>query len=161
MSFRSEGTEPITKVSIIISKGSLEGIYPGLIMANGARAEGMEANLFFTFFGLDAIHKQRIEHIKVATVGNPAMHIPTLLGGLPGMSAIATHMMNKKMGDLDIPSIPEFIEMIGDTGAGMYACKASVDMFDMTKDDFVEQVQDIITVGDFYDLAAGGQIIIT
>jgi peroxiredoxin family protein len=161
MSFRTEGTEPITKVSIIISKGSLEGIYPGLIMANGARAEGMEANLFFTFFGLDAIHKQRIEHIKVATVGNPAMHIPTLLGGLPGMSAIATHMMNKKMDDLDIPSIPEFIEMIGDTGAGMYACKASVDMFDMTKDDFVEQVQDIITVGDFYDLAAGGQIIFT
>ena len=161
MGFRTEGTEPITKVSIIISKGSLEGIYPGLIMANGARAEGMEANLFFTFFGLDAIHKQRIEHIKVATVGNPAMHIPTLLGGLPGMSAIATHMMNKKMGDLDIPSIPEFIEMIGDTGAGMYACKASVDMFDMTKDDFVEQVQDIITVGDFYDLAAGGQIIFT
>ena len=161
MGYRDPDTEPIKKVSIIISKGSLEGIYPGLIMANGARAEGMEANLFFTFFGLDAIHKKRIEHIKVATVGNPAMHIPTLLGGLPGMSAIATHMMTKKMDELDIPPIDEFIEMIGDTGAGMYACKASVDMFDMTKDDFVEQVQDIITVGDFYDLAAGGQIIFT
>ncbi|MEQ1703015.1 MAG: DsrE/DsrF/DrsH-like family protein [Ilumatobacteraceae bacterium] len=161
MGYRTEGTEPITKVSIIISKGSLEGIYPGLIMANGARAEGMEANLFFTFFGLDAIHKQRIAHIKVATVGNPAMHIPTLIGGLPGMSGIATHMMNKKMSELDIPPIDEFIEMIGDTGAGMYACKASVDMFDMKKEDFVDQVQDIITVGDFYDLAAGGQIIFT
>jgi len=161
MSYRTAGVEPITKVSIIISKGSLEGIYPGLIMANGARAEGMEANLFFTFFGLDAIHKTRIEHIKVATVGNPAMHIPTLIGGLPGMSGLATHMMSKTMDKLDIPPIPEFIEMIGDTGAGMYACKASVDMFDMTKDDFVEQVQDIITVGDFYDLAAGGQIIFT
>lgn len=161
MSYRTEGVEPITKVSIIISKGSLEGIYPGLIMANGARAEGMEANLFFTFFGLDAIHKKRIDHIKVATVGNPAMHIPTLIGGLPGMSGIATHMMNKTMEELDIPPIHEFIEMIGDTGAGMYACKASADMFDMTMDDFVEQVQDIITVGDFYDLAAGGQIIFT
>jgi len=161
MSYRAEGTEPITKVSIIISKGSLEGIYPGLIMANGARAEGMEANLFFTFFGLDAIHKKRIEHIKVATVGNPAMHIPTLIGGLPGMSGLATHMMSKTMDKLDIPPIPEFIEMIGDTGAGMYACKASVDMFDMKKEDFVEQVSDIITVGDFYDLAAGGQIIFT
>ena len=161
MGYRTEGTEPITKVSIIISKGSLEGIYPGLIMANGARAEGMEANLFFTFFGLDAIHKQRIDHIKVATVGNPAMHIPTLLGGLPGMSGIATHMMTKKMDELDIPPIHEFIEMIGDTGAGMYACKASVDMFGLSKDDFVEQVQDIITIGDFYDLAAGGQIIFT
>jgi peroxiredoxin family protein len=151
----------ITKVSIIVSKGSLEGIYPALIMANGARAEGMEANLFFTFFGLDAIHQKRIDHIKVATVGNPAMHIPTLIGGLPGMSGIATHMMCRKMDELDIPPIHEFIEMISDTGCGMYACKASVDMFGMTKDDFVEQVQDIITVGDFYDLAAGGQIIFT
>ncbi|MBI4884473.1 MAG: DsrE/DsrF/DrsH-like family protein [Actinobacteria bacterium] len=158
-----EKTEPekISKVSIIISKGSLEGIYPGLIMANGARAEGMEANLFFTFFGLDAIHRNRIDHIKVATVGNPAMHIPTLLGGLPGMSALATHMMSKKMEDLDIPPIHEFIEMISDTGAGLYACQASVDMFGLTREDFVAEVKDIITVGDFYDLAAGGQIIFT
>ena len=161
MSYRTEGTEPITKVSIIISKGSLEGIYPGLIMANGARAEGMEANLFFTFFGLDAIHQKRIDHIKVATVGNPAMHIPTLMGGLPGMSALATHMMTKKMDELDIPPIHEFIEMISDTGAGLYACKASVDMFGFTKDDFIEQIDDIITVGEFYDNAAGGQIIFT
>ena len=152
---------PIEKVSIIISKGSLDGIYPGLIMANGARAEGIEANLFFTFFGLDAVHKKRIDHIKVATVGNPGMHIPTLLGGLPGMSALATHMMNRQMEKLDIPPIGEFIEMIGDTGAGMYACKASVDMFKLSEDDFVPQIQEIITVGDFYELAAGGQIIFT
>ena len=166
MSYRDEGTEPIKpepikKVSIIVSKGSLEGIYPALIMANGARAEGMEANLFFTFFGLDAIHKDRIDHIKVATVGNPGMHIPTLIGGLPGMSALATHMMNKKMEGLDIPPIGEFVEMIGDTGCGMYACKASVDMFGLTRDDFVEQVDDIITVGEFYEIAAGGHIIFT
>jgi peroxiredoxin family protein len=153
--------DPIEKVSIIISKGSLEGIYPALIMANGARAEGIEANLFFTFFGLDAIHAKRIEHIKVATVGNPGMHMATLVGALPGMSAIATHMMEKKMEALDIPPIGEFIEMIGDTGAGMYACKASVDMFGFTQDDFVEQIDDIITVGEFYEKAAGGQIIFT
>ena len=151
----------IEKVSIVVSKGSLEGIYPALIMANGARAEGMEANLFFTFFGLDAIHKKRIEHIKVATVGNPGMHMATLVGALPGMSAIATHMMSKKMEELDIPPIAEFIEMIGDTGAGIYACKASVDMFGMAKGDFVDQVEAIITVGEFYEMAAGGQIIFT
>ena len=153
--------DKITKVSIIISKGSLEGIYPGLIMANGARAEGMDANLFFTFFGLDAIHSKRLDHIKVATVGNPAMHIPTLLGGLPGMSALATHMMAKKMEGLDIPPIGEFIEMISDTGAGLYACKASVDMFGLEKNDFIPQLDDIITVGEFYEMSAGGQIIFT
>lgn len=153
--------EPITKVSIIVSKGSLEGIYPGLIMANGARAEGIEADLFFTFFGLDAIHKKRHEHIKVASVGNPGLHLATWLGGLPGMSAVITHMMQKQIAKLDIPTIPEFIEMIADTGAGLYACKASVDLFDLTKDDFIDQVKDIITVGEFYQRAAGGQIIFT
>ena len=153
--------DQIEKVSIIVSKGSLEGIYPALIMANGARAEGIEANLFFTFFGLDAIHKKRIEHIKVATVGTPGMHMATLVGALPGMSAIATHMMGKKMEELDIPPIAEFVEMIGDTGCGIYACKASVDMFGMEKADFVDQVEAIITVGEFYELAAGGQIIFT
>ena len=108
----------IEKVSIIVSKGSLEGIYPALIMANGARAEGIEANLFFTFFGLDAIHKARHEHIKMATVGNPGLHFATMLGGLPGVSSVMTHYMNNKMAHLDIPSIPEFVEMIADTGAG-------------------------------------------
>ena len=157
----SDKIDKIDKVSIIISKGSLDGIYPGLIMANGARAEGMEANLFFTFFGLDAIHKERHDHIKIATVGNPGLHVPTMLGGLPGVSTVVTKVMNHKMEELDIPSIPEFLEMISDTGAGLYACKASVDLFGLEKNDFIPQVQDIITVGEFYDIAAGGQIIFT
>jgi peroxiredoxin family protein len=130
-------------------------------MANGARAEGMEANLFFTFFGLDAIHKGRNEHIKVATVGNPGLHFATMAGGLPGVSTVMTHYLNHKMEKLDIPPIPEFIEMIADTGAGLYGCKASCDLFDLTKNDLVDQVKDIITVGEFYELAAGGQIIFT
>ena len=155
------GNEPIEKVSIIISKGSLEGVYPGLIMANGARMEGIEANIFFTFFGLDAIHKQRQGKIKVATVGNPGMHMGTWLGAIPGMSAVATKMMGKKMEELDIPPIPEFIELVSDSGGGLYACKASVDMFGFTKDDFVDQVNDIITVGEFYEQAAGAEIIFT
>ena len=153
--------DTIEKVSIIISKGSLDGVYPGLIMANGARAEGIDANVFFTFFGLDAIHKARHEHIKMATVGNPGLHLPTLAGGLPGVSTMMTRYMNHKMEELDIPSIPEFIEMIADTGAGLYACKASVDLFGLEKNDFIPQVDDIITVGEFYEKAAGGQIIFT
>lgn len=151
----------ITKVSIVVSKGSLEGIYPALIMANGARAEGIEASLFFTFFGLDAVTKKRFEHIKVASVGNPGLHLATVLGALPGMPGLLTAYMNRKMGKLDIPPIPEFLEMIADSGAGLYGCKASCDMFGLTEDDLIEQVKGIITVGEFYDLAAGGQIIFT
>jgi peroxiredoxin family protein len=153
--------DKIEKVSIIVSKGSLEGIYPALIMANGARAEGIEVNLFFTFFGLDAVSRKRHDHIKMATVGNPGLHMASLLGVLPGVPGLMTHYMEHKMEKFDIPPIPEFIEMIADTGAGLYGCLASVDLFGLTKDDLVEQVKDIITVGDFYEMAAGGQIIFT
>ena len=151
----------IEKVSIVISKGSLEGVYPGLIMANGARMEGIEADLFFTFFGLDAIRKSRHEKIKVATVGNPGLHLPTLIGAIPGFSALATRMMKKQMEKIDIPPIPEFVELVADSGVRLYACRATVDMFGLTMDDFVPQVEEIISVGEFYEKAAGGQIVFT
>ncbi len=151
----------IEKVSIVISKGSLEGVYPGLIMANGARMEGIEANLFFTFFGLDAITRKRQGRIKVATVGNPGMHLPTIVGALPGMSGMATKMMARKLEKLDIPPVPEFVELIADSGAGIYGCKATVDMFGLEDKDFVPQVTGVLTVGEFYDLAAGGEIVFT
>jgi peroxiredoxin family protein len=153
--------EPIKKVSIIVSKGSLDGIYPGLIMGNGALMEGIDAMLFFTFFGLEAILKKKQDKIKVATVGNPGMHMPTILGGIPGMSAFATRMMKKEMDKLDIPPIGEFLEMIRDGGGKIYACKAAMDMFHYTADDLVEEADKILTVGEFYEKSAGAQIIFT
>jgi peroxiredoxin family protein len=153
--------ETIEKVSIVVSKGSLEGIYPGLIMANGARMEGIEADLFFTFFGLDAIRKDRFEKIKVATVGNPGLHMATWLGAIPGFSALATKMMKRQMEKIDIPPIPEFMELVSDSGVRLYACQATVDMFGLTMDDFIPQVEEIISVGEFYEKAAGGEIIFT
>ena len=169
MSTPTPPPEPITKVSIVISKGSLDGIYPGLIMANGARMEGIEANVFFTFFGLYGIMRGYQDNIKISTVGNAAMRVPdakgfplpTLLGAIPGMSAFATSMMKKEMEKLDIPPVSEFIEMISDAGGHIYACKATVDMFHLTPHDFVAQMDKVLTVGDFYELAAGGQIIFT
>jgi peroxiredoxin family protein len=153
--------ETIEKVSIVISKGSLEGIYPGLIMANGARMEGIEADLFFTFFGLDAIREDRYETIKVATVGNPGMHLPTWIGAVPGMSWLATKMMQRQMEKIDIPPVPEFVELLGDSGVRFFACKATVEMFGLDLDDFVPQVAEIISVGEFYERSAGAQIIFT
>jgi len=151
----------LEKVSLVVSKGSLEGVYPALIMANGARMEGIDADLFFTFFGLDAIRKDRQERIKVATVGNPGLHMPTLLGALPGMSALATRMMERQMDRLDIPPVGEFVELVADSGVGLYACRASVEMFGLTLVDFVPQVRDVISVGEFYELAGDGQIVFT
>jgi len=156
-----ETREPLQEVCIVVSKGSLEGIYPALIMANGARMEGIEADLFFTFFGLDALRKDRQERIRVATVGNPGMHVPTLLGALPGMSWVATKMMGRQMQKLDIPPVGEFLELIHDSGAGIYACHATVEMFGLSEDDFVPEVDGVLTVGEFYERSAGAEIIFT
>lgn len=160
-------SEPIKKISIIVSQGSLEGVYPALIMANGARMDGIEASLFFTFFGLDAIHAKRMKKLKVATVGNPAMALPgglpfpSIVGVLPGISAMATMMMKNGMEKLDIPPVDEFIEMISDAGGSIYACKMAMDMFKYKEEDLCDQVEGVITVGEFYTKSAGAQIIFT
>ena len=153
-------SDTIDKVSVIISRGSLEGVYPGLIMANGARMEGIDANVFFTFFGLDAINRAKHDHVKVATSVSPDCTSPPGWAASPACPRWSPTSW-PKMEELDIPPIPEFVEMISDSGAGLYACKASVDLFGLDRDDFIEQVDDVITVGEFYALAAGGQIIFT
>lgn len=159
----------LRKVSLIVSRGTLDGVYPGLILANGARMEGIEANLFFTFFGLYAVLKGYQDRLRLATVGNPALRVPhakgvplpTLLGALPGMSAFATWRMRQEMEKLDIPPVSEFLEMIHDAGGRIYACKATVDMFHLRPEDFVPQVDKVLTVGEFYELSAGAQILFT
>ena len=102
-----------------------------------------------------------MDKIKVATIGNPAMHMPSVLGIIPGFSAFATSMMKKEMEKIDIPPVSEFVEMIYDAGAKFYACKATVDMFHLKEEDFCEQTDSVINVGTFYEISQGGQIIFT
>ncbi len=144
------GKTKVRKMLFILSKATIENVYAAFIMANGARMEGIESEIFFTFFGLEAIQKKKLEHLRVATVGNPAMHIPTMLGGLPGMEALATKMMKKEMEKLDMPPVGEFLEILSDSGCRLWACKLAVEMFHLKKEDLIDEVEDIITVGDFY-----------
>jgi len=151
--------EPIKKVSIICSKGSLDMAYPGLILGNAARMSGIDVTLFFTFWGLDIITKKKMDHLSVSPVGNPSMGMPTFLGGLPGMQSMASHMMKKKMEELDIPPVSEMIETLADSGAEIYACRLAADMMGLTEDDFVPQVKEIISAMDFFDHSKGANII--
>jgi len=145
----------VKKMMLILSKATIDNVYACFILANGARMEGIEAEIFFTFFGLEAVQKKKLEHLHVATVGNPAMHIPTLLGGLPGMESFATSMMKKEMEKLDIPPVGEFIEILEASGAKLWACKLAMDMFHLERNDLVDEISDVITVGDFYTRAKG------
>jgi peroxiredoxin family protein len=152
---------PLKKVCIICAKGAVEDVYAALVMANGAVMEGIECKMFFTFFGLDAITKKQMNKLHTSTVGNPAMRMPgglpfpTLLGMIPGVEAGVSAMMKSQMEKLDIPTVKEFMEMIVAGGGEIYACKLAADMFKLKKEDLIEEVIDIITVGKFYEMSGG------
>jgi peroxiredoxin family protein len=160
---------PLKKVLIICAKGSIEDVYATLVMANGAVMEGIETKVFFTFFGLDAITKKQMKKLKTATVGNPAMRapgglpFPTILGMIPGVEAGVSAMMKSQMEALDIPPVDEFLDMIVAGGGEIFACKLAIDMFKLEKEHLCDHVKDIITIGQFYELAGGEntQIIFT
>ena len=149
------------KVAIICSHGGLDEAYPALIMANAARQSGLECMVFFTFWGLDVVTDRKIDHLHVNIAGNPAAPMPAMIGGLPGMEALAAHSMKKQMTELDLPSVREMIKILDESGAELYGCELAMKMFKRTKEELVPQVRDIITAGDFFELAEGAQIIFT
>lgn len=146
---------PVKKMMLILSKATLENVYACFILANGARMEGIESEIFFTFFGLEAIQKEKLNKLRIATVGNPAMHMPTMLGGLPGVEAFATKMMKSEMEKLDIPPVDEFLEILSASGTKLWACKLAMEMFHIEKDHLIDEIDGVLTVGDFYGRAKG------
>ncbi len=157
-SFEDEDSGP-RKIAIICSKGSLDMAYPGLVLANAALGEGIETHMFFTFWGFDIINKKTLDHLQFSPVGNPATHMPTALMGLPGMQAFATHMMKKQIEGLDVPAVPEFLDLITDAGGHLWACRMSADMMHLDEDDLHDEVEGIISASDFMELSKGAQLL--
>jgi peroxiredoxin family protein len=151
--------ETTRKVAIICSKGSLDMAYPGLIMANAARMMGIEAMLFFTFWGLDIVTEKKTDHLKPGMLGNPSSPMPHSIMGLPGMHALAGKMMKKQMDDLEIPEVRELLEILDDAGAEMYSCQLAMEMFGLEQKDLVPQVKESLTAMDFWEKAEGAQVV--
>ena len=159
------------KVAFICSKGDLDMAYPALIMGWAALGNGIDVTIFFTFWGMDMIRKSRVDNLQIAPVANTSMKmsmmgvksdnlgIPNIMGMLPGMTAFATKLMKDKMAELQVPPVSEYLQMLVDGGAKLYACKMSVDMMGLKKEDFVDGVIDIVTASDFMDMTDGAQVI--
>ena len=162
------------RMAFICSKGNLDMAYPGLIMGNAAAGEGADVHIFFTFWGLDIINKKTNKNLKFTMLGNTAMHMPDLgrlkpglehasmpqiMGQIPGMTGMATKMMKKQMADLDIPDVPEFLDIMHAAGVHMYACKLSFDMMKMIEADLHPAVEGVISATDFIEISEGAQIV--
>jgi len=157
-SFADEASSGRT-LAIICSKGSLDMAYPGLILGNAALGEGVAVHMFFTFWGFDIITKGRMEHLHFSPVGNPATHMPAALAPLPGMTALATRMMKRSIADLDVPDVPEFLDLIVASGGQLWACQMSADMNNLVKEDLYDGVSAIINAAEFIEMTDGAQLL--
>ncbi|MCJ7511399.1 MAG: DsrE/DsrF/DrsH-like family protein [Anaerolineales bacterium] len=159
------------KMAFICSKGDLDMAYPALIMGWAALGDGIDVMVFFTFWGMDMITKSRFHRLEIAPVANTSMKmklmglptgnlgIPNWMGILPGMTAFATWLMRKKMAGVGAPPVPEYLQMMVDGGAKLYACKMTGDMMGLKKEDYIDAVADIVTVNEFLDMTEDAQII--
>jgi peroxiredoxin family protein len=147
------------KLAIICSKGNLDMAYPGLVLANAALGEGVETHLFFTFWGFDMITKSRMADLKFTPLGNTATHLPQGLGGMPGMTALATRQMRKQIAEVGVPDVPEFLEQIVASGGHLWACRMSADMMHLSEEDLYDEVEGVISAADFIDKTQGAQLL--
>lgn len=152
-------TDKPRRIALICAKGGLDECYPVLIMANAARMTGIDTSVFFTFYGLDVITEDRVDHLYVNMVGNPASPMPPFFAGLPGMESVATSFMKRKMGELDLPGPREMVKMLAESGCDLYACELAMKMFGRTREDLLPEVHDVITATDFFEKTDGADIV--
>ena len=154
--------EPQTRkkrIALVASKGTLDQAYPPLILASTAVSLGWEAGIYFTFYGLDILHRERFEKLKVASLANPAgpIQLPNILGAVPGATAAATKVMRRWMTDSNMPSVPEFIEMNRELGVQFFACATTMGVMGVEKADLIDGA-DIAGAAAFLDYAAEADI---
>jgi peroxiredoxin family protein len=150
---QSEVKDPVVepkRLALIVSKGTLDQAYPPLIMATTAASMGWEVGIFFTFYGLDIVHKRRLPKLAVSPIGNPAMPspikripigVPTLVSALPGMKVAATKMMKGWLRKAKLAPISELMDIARELGIRMYACNTTLAVMDVTAEDLIDGVE--------------------
>jgi peroxiredoxin family protein len=154
----SEEEKP-KKMAIIAGHGTLDAAYPPLILASTAVALDMEVAIFFTFYGLDIVNKKKLEKLKVAPLGNPAMPVPVpnFIGGLPGMTFMATKMMKSWMNDAGVATVPELLDICIEMDVKMIACQMTMDVMGVEREDLIDDV-DVGGAATFLEFAQDADI---
>jgi peroxiredoxin family protein len=154
-----EKAEQTERLLIILSKGTMDMVYPALMIATTAATMGKEVHMFFTFWGLNAVNRKTVGSMKVSPVGNPGMPMPNILGMIPGMTAMATRMMNGKMKKAKVPTIPEMFKTAKDLGVKLHACSTTMEVMGTPKETLIDEVDDVVGAATMVSLGEGGQII--
>jgi peroxiredoxin family protein len=156
----TEKEQKTPKLAIIATKGTLDWAYPPLILATTAAALGWDVGIFFTFYGLNIIHKEKSKHLQVAPLGNPAMPmpVPNIVGAIPGMTAMGTTVMKKMFSSHHVSSIDELLEMAVESGVKMWPCGMTLEVFGYKQDDFIDGVQEVCGAAHFIGYAQDADV---
>jgi peroxiredoxin family protein len=147
------------RLAIVATKGTLDMAYPPLILATTAAAMDMEAAIFFSFYGLDIVNKNKYRDLKIPPLANPAMPVPmpNIVGVLPGMTRMASWMMKDWMKKGGVPTIPDLIDMAKENGVRLIACQMTLDVLGIKKEDLIDGLE-FAGAGTFLDYAADADI---
>jgi peroxiredoxin family protein len=151
-----------TRLAIIAGHGTLDAAYPPLILATAAVAMDMETAIFFTFYGLEILKKDKANKLQVAPIANPAMPmpVPNIVGMLPGMTAMATSMMNGWMQKANVAKLSELLEIAMESGVKLIACQMTMDVMGIKKEDLIDGVE-IGGAATFLEFASQNAITLT
>ncbi len=127
-----QSKKPKESAAFITSRDTLDGAYPGLVLGINAKRLGMDTSVFYTFMGINVIRKGWADKAKFQP--------PGFMGAIPGMSAIATWMMKGKIEKANIPALTDLQEVAMLEGVRFVACKMTIDMMGLKKEDFIEGV---------------------
>ena len=135
--------KPASRLAIIAGHGTLDAAYPPFILATSAVAMDMEAAIFFTFYGLDILKKGKIDKLQVAPIANPAMPmpVPNIVGMLPGMTAMATGMMNNWMSKAKVAKLSELLQMAIEFDVKLIACQMTMDVMGIKREDLIDECE--------------------
>jgi peroxiredoxin family protein len=148
------------KMAIIATKGTLDWAYPPLILATTGATLGWDVGVFFTFYGLKILQKDR--RLEVGTTGNPAMPMPVpmpqIITALPGMTPMATSMMKRQFKDHGVASIDELVELAVELGVKLIPCGMTMDVFGFSEKGFIDGIEPVCGATHFLDWAADADI---
>ena len=148
----SEVGKRANRLVLVVTKDTIDQVYPPLILASTAAASGLEVDVYFTFWGLKLLDKKSHAKTKLASVGNPALPMPNIIGVLPGMTAMATRMMKGKIKKY-WPTIPEMMQQAKEMGVRFHACSPTMGLMGMTEKDLISLTDDIVGASTFLDWA--------
>ncbi|MCK4778386.1 MAG: DsrE/DsrF/DrsH-like family protein [Actinomycetia bacterium] len=151
------------KATIVVFSGELDKAFAAFIIANTAATMGMEVTMFFTFWGLNVIKKNRgsipskgwMRKMlnKMNRGGSKRLKLSKF-----HMFGMGTKMMKKLMKEVNLPSIEEMIKMADDLGVKMVACTTTLGVMGVGKEAFIPEAQEICGAAAFIGEAKESKI---